>query len=88
MAEAGKKYVFCSQSTTVTLGKFPPLTPTHIPSIPTKPWCPTIENMPAIRAVDIEGIVVFLILILRTDSWFISLFSDSSYLWFGRQNSN
>lgn len=53
-----------------------------------KPWCSTIENRPVIRAADIEGIVVFLILILRTDSWFISLFSYSSYLWFGRQNSN
>lgn len=44
MAEAGKKCVFCSQSTTVTLSKLPSPTPTHILSIPTKPWCPTMKT--------------------------------------------
>ena len=33
MTEAGQKCVFCSQSITVTLSKFLPPTPTHIPSI-------------------------------------------------------
>lgn len=68
----------------VTLRKFlssnPPCRPFTAPSQERpKPWCPAIGNTQCDKGWDIEGSVVFLILVVRIDNWLL-LFSWSPYI--------